>query len=712
MKRNAIVGLLIPLAALMVTCIAYASDIRGTKHDLSYNTGPGPYKASSSDPTMGGTSEVCVFCHTPHGGNTDAPLWNRTSNASGYTVYSSDILSALGITAENPGTGAVHVKTRICLSCHDGTIALGSLANLPSGVFKSGYTEMQMSGQNKIEQTSPGYIGMDLRDDHPVAVQHDKGKDPELVLNPTGKIRLYQQSGSFIIATKNAGDYVECTSCHDAHDNANKKFLIEPNMGSAICKDCHLKAGYINTSSSAHNSSSAPYNPAGGTGLFGTTVGSVQCMDCHFPHKAGGSGTPLSLTPQPDYGKYLLAYQKDATCFNNTNRWNDAGATPCHGTLGSKNIETQMSKGYSHKYDASGYGFRHGAVEGRDAAAPGQAKYNWVNDGGTSLNWHVECSDCHNSHTASNTVHISPTLAPALTSNSPLYGTAGVNVTTWPDWATPQSTTGYVYLEGAGVLNNSVTGATYEYQICFKCHSDFAWGSSPPSISNLNGITKITNQAVEFNPNNVSTNNKSSHPVTVANPNNNGTYVGPWTSGSQMMYCSDCHTTSDGAAAPQGPHGSGNAAILYKTYTNSNQYGAFNGGSVGQQNSNDLCFDCHDANQYLLAIPTSGITGGTGFTAPGNLNLHTQHQWREAAAGNTSIAITNLRSYKCVNCHTRVPHGSKHKALIVFYGDGEAYEAPGLNTGLIGSGSSLNTPGNYVKGNCLSTTPSTVGCHN
>jgi hypothetical protein len=103
-------------------------NIRETKHNLAANT----------DIVASGTTEVCVFCHTPHGGRTDvagggAPLWNRALPPStGFTNYDSpNFDSDLG--AETAGPKGVSLA---CLSCHDGTIALDALINAPgSGGF-------------------------------------------------------------------------------------------------------------------------------------------------------------------------------------------------------------------------------------------------------------------------------------------------------------------------------------------------------------------------------------------------------------------------------------------------------------------------------------------------------------------------------------------------------------------------------------------------
>jgi len=34
---------------------------------------------------------------------------------------------------------------------------------------------------------------------------------------------------------------VECSSCHDPHDNTYGSFLVEDNSGSALCLRCHVK---------------------------------------------------------------------------------------------------------------------------------------------------------------------------------------------------------------------------------------------------------------------------------------------------------------------------------------------------------------------------------------------------------------------------------------------------------------------------------------
>ena len=76
--------------------------ISGTAHDLSSAN-----NASSS------ITEICVFCHTPHGADTtvtDAPLWNRgTVNASAayvgldiQAVYNTTTISQTNVRTADP----------------------------------------------------------------------------------------------------------------------------------------------------------------------------------------------------------------------------------------------------------------------------------------------------------------------------------------------------------------------------------------------------------------------------------------------------------------------------------------------------------------------------------------------------------------------------------------------------------------------------------
>jgi predicted CXXCH cytochrome family protein len=678
---------------------AAPKSIELSKHNLSSSS-----TNTIRSATTNGTTEICVFCHTPHTATPDAPLWNRTNVSGPYTTYASDVMTALSYSLEDPSSTsaagkAEHVKTRICMSCHDGTIAMGNVVNLPSG-FPVSEISMVGAAGGLMPSTEAGYIGTDLRDDHPVAVKHLPSQDQELKAISGSNARVYSLSGGKVVSSQVDGGYVECTSCHDPHDDQYGNFLIDENVSSKMCRSCHSKVGIdqsagSGTDESVHTNINAGSNayapPTGGTpGTLGATVQEVKCMACHFPHKSGvESATPAS--PSPGTGKYLLAYNGEQTCFNATNRWGQSSASVCH-TTASKNIQSLVQLTNAHRVgNYTAPGTPHNATEGRTRSGTG-----WLGVAGNS--WHVECDDCHNSHTTGRRLHTVGTNT--VTSTSAIYGTGGAEPGGTGAW-TVLADSAYTYIEPGGAVGIA-SGVTKEYQICLKCHSSFAWGTSgPASVPTSN----LTDQAKEFNPLNA-----SYHPVMNAAANTWGTYLAPWTAGSQLMYCSDCHGNSSISPAPQGPHGSANAKILVLPYSGST-YGAAGGGAAGAQPAGELCFKCHDPNVYNN--PTLNTTTATGFAVSGSgFNLHNQHRYRED--GNTTTP--NPIAYRCVNCHVRVAHGWQRKGLVVISGDGVgepwpgAYEAGGQNTAPISTGSSLPASGSYgaAKGaNCVTMS----GCH-
>ncbi|MHC1706613.1 MAG: cytochrome c3 family protein [Bacteroidales bacterium] len=190
---------------------AFGQSIIGSKHDFS----------TSQWNTSG---EICKVCHTPHGGAAvaNAPLWSHPLSTATYTVYSSPTLNA-GTPA---GTlGQPSASTKLCLSCHDNTVAVG------------GTTFIQDIG------TPQGYanVGIDLSNDHPVSFTYDAALvalDPGLkpITSPSG-------IGSGTIESNMLfGGKMECASCHDVHNGYGyPHLLVKNNNASALCLTCHNK---------------------------------------------------------------------------------------------------------------------------------------------------------------------------------------------------------------------------------------------------------------------------------------------------------------------------------------------------------------------------------------------------------------------------------------------------------------------------------------
>lgn len=203
-----------------------------TKHNLS-TSHPG------SATIYGDKTEICIFCHTPHDAfkNANIPLWNkRLSEVASYGIYTSLTMNATDVTNVGVGTVVANATvTNLCLSCHDGTVAINSFYN-PSNLE----TVPTMTGTTGgLLPAGNSNLGTDLTNDHPVNFTYDATlvsadqasnggiqglKDPTTL---TG-VRLYSNK-------------VQCASCHDPHTSEQGAFLRVTMAGSALCFSCHSK---------------------------------------------------------------------------------------------------------------------------------------------------------------------------------------------------------------------------------------------------------------------------------------------------------------------------------------------------------------------------------------------------------------------------------------------------------------------------------------
>ena len=268
--------------------------VGNTRHNLSQRqvSGGGP-AGTTMDSFRNDYTEVCVYCHTPHGANrtTAAPLWNRTMKATTYSTY--DLLNTASLTqaVSQPG-----VNSLTCLSCHDGQTAVDSIINMPGS---GRYLESQETSENtaflnswnntrgpdatvhaRLSATeclachSAGagivgagatdftafVIGTDLRNDHPVGIRFPTAAGPGTDFkDPPRKeprIAYFDNNGNnradaneIRLYNTGEGYEVECASCHDPHGVPsagpgsvfNPTFLRLNNTGSAVCLTCHSK---------------------------------------------------------------------------------------------------------------------------------------------------------------------------------------------------------------------------------------------------------------------------------------------------------------------------------------------------------------------------------------------------------------------------------------------------------------------------------------
>jgi predicted CXXCH cytochrome family protein len=340
------------LFALLLLIIPHSVDakVRGTKHDLS-----GRGKGGGD-----GMDQICFFCHTPHTLQPVAPAWNRAKPTIIYTPYWSPTLEAR--VGQPTGT------SKICLGCHDGTIAR---ASVPSPSKSDGRRIGPFGLSQRANLTS------DLSDDHPISFVYDSGlavEDRELEDPATlPKEILLDANGE-----------MQCTSCHDPHSSTYPKFLAMNNAYSELCIACHDKTGWAR---SAHAISTSRWNGSGADPWpysDETTVAANGCSSCHTTHAAG-------------IAESLLVFEREEeNCFS------------CHdGSTAETDIEAEFRKSFRHPVGQS-LGI-HVATE--DPLA---------------MPRHVECHDCHNPHAAFRGKATAPNIPGSLT------GVSGVSATGVP----------------------------------------------------------------------------------------------------------------------------------------------------------------------------------------------------------------------------------------------------------------------------------------
>jgi predicted CXXCH cytochrome family protein len=322
-NRGTGAGLLTVVLALLLSCSVQAKSLVDSRHNLSA-TGPGIKAAKET--------HICIFCHTPHMARPVAPQWNRPSSGAIYTPYSSSTAKA---TIGQP-TGS----SKLCLSCHDGTVALGMIISKAPVEFAGGIRGMPR-GRSNLET--------DLSNDHPISFVYDSG------LAAMNK-ELKDPAGLDPAVCLDADGMLQCTTCHDPHNDEFGQFLVKNNAASGLCLECHDKDYWLG---SIHQSSPALWN---GTGRdpwpysSETTVEANACANCHTPHDAGSD-------------ERLLHYrEEEENCY------------ACHnGNVADSNIEAEFRKLSVHPVSAT----------------------TGVHDPMEDLinaSRHVECVDCHNPH--------------------------------------------------------------------------------------------------------------------------------------------------------------------------------------------------------------------------------------------------------------------------------------------------------------------------
>lgn len=672
-----IASLLIGVAlALSITAVSRAervSDIRGTKHNLSV-TGPGPVQAVSE-------TKVCVFCHTPHGAENvpAAPLWNRQMSGATYTPYTSNSIDAADIAAEPGGS------SKLCLSCHDGTLAIGAV-NVANGQVNP---SISMSGTDPGGTMPAGEgqltgftrnLGVNLTNDHPISFTYDSVlalgdgelRDPALETHIAERIPGTKPSVPLELGK------VECVSCHDPHirdtdPTLNIKFLrlnrfqSSPPSGAGfnetadiICIACHDKLGQA-WAISAHADPTVadePYRLEASTLREfpdGVRVWEASCLNCHDTHTVQGArrllreGTDaLGSLTQPRSGGDAAT---ESTCY------------VCH-TSGAESILTATLEVPDIKTDFLAQfhmpiasADQQASLEVHDPTNSDLVEPTALLGKGNLLNRHVECTDCHNPHRVvkNSLFNVSGTDTSGTHDHSAphsnvasgvLRGAWGVEPT-YGSASFQNLPSGYIVKQGDGGIGagTSTTSAyvAREYQVCLKCHSDFGYndnniqpiGNRPDLESSQggtgtgqNGLTQYTNQAREFQA-------PLSH-------QGEGTASG---GGAGSGFETNNHRSWHPVMEP-----TGRDAATRDMSSNTNLFLApWHGTSIGSQTM--YCTDCHGSQTNVgTAVPIGGENGNPWGPHGSSNAFILKGSWDETTGSNNSGL--------CFRCHNHTNYAT------------------------------------------------------
>ncbi|MCC6544404.1 MAG: hypothetical protein IT392_07880 [Nitrospirae bacterium] len=606
-------------------------DIRNTKHNLSSVPPSGIERNVYTEQT----TEVCIFCHTPHGSDAEAtttlsaPLWNRNLSAARYILYDqiwSTSFEAYEVSPPKPNAPTGY--SRLCLSCHDGTIAMGTVVNPPgSGIFFPSFDMIYPTGQasaggagtmpvgSGVSTGDTRVIGTNLQNDHPVSFVYDTVlalRDEELVdpgaplvppakvgdTTPISPMRRYpgNLSGRY--------DSVQCTSCHNPHAATFPKFLRanffnepeSPDRGKIICVYCHDKPGWSGSSHDvatfvppANPTQSNPYNFDGAPDH---TVGKYACRACHDPHTA--QGAKRLLREGVDFNNNLAI---ENTCYLCHRPATEMGITPVPGVT-PPDIRSEFYKDVNLGRGGTGSAMNITMDPGHEpvfVARPQEGVELWSSSPpvfneytpGTTIQdtTHIECVDCHNPHQVAKT--------------NRLKGMKGIDIN------------GSVV--GAKIAGNS--REPYVYEVCLRCHGnsytnlflgsrypeDTNYRSDPrdagPTNANLS-LRGYSNKRKEFDPNSADIGldhtqqfyNPAFHPV--AAPGRNGT----------RQLCKQlaiAFDISESSVNPAGTNGSCDA----------DPAGAL-------RNITIQCTDCHNNNVSGIGDvkgPVTGLPNGASY---------------------------------------------------------------------------------------------------
>ena len=740
----------IGIAALVVLSAAAPlsaqdrANVRESKHNLSV-TGPGTVTSDES--------QVCVFCHTPHGATNapGAPLWNRQLSTETYTTYTSSSLDAETIAGQLQQPGG---SSRLCLSCHDGSLAIGTVnvsggqQNVTFNMTGTGAGGEMPAGAGLLT----GYtrnLGTDLTNDHPISLTFDTTLatvDGEL-RNPATSPEIGLRSPGVrpefpLEATGPSNEaQMQCASCHDPHlpdtGGQPRKFLrgnrlqqVDPAGtfdidNDIVCLGCHEKEGWVGSAHASSVVADEVYTAGAATQRefpANTQVWQAACLNCHDTHTVFGArrllrdGTDSAAVPKSGGNSAI-----EETCYQ------------CHSATPAVTNTNGEVKNIASDFALA----NHMPINNTDQQAPTEAHDIVDSDFIESReklgltqpqNRHAECTDCHNPHRVMRNSLFNGTGDPTASAHA--HGSGHTNLASGAlagAWGVEPVYGNTEFLElpaayevkrGTGP-GTDVTAphVTREYQVCLKCHSDYGYddntvypigtrpdlgtsgGGTPPGTNNM---LQYTNQAMEFqaplgDQGEPGGNHRSWHPVIEATGRDAVTRN---MSATTDMFLSPWDGANIGSQTMycSDCHGSNTAdgTVVPSGGAPWGPHGSNNvfilkgtWSSADSDNASTICFRCHSRANYATDVNDGD---GAQFASGfgGTRNVNLHHEHAKRVGGGTNL--------KCNWCHVAVPHGWKNKAFLVNLNDvgPEAGLAPGTEVPIGGDNDTYNQGPYYM----------------
>lgn len=211
------------------------SGTNSNPHNLSNRSSNTIRAANSGDPYE---TQICVFCHTPHNATAESTLWGRldpsrmgsfptfdegrvVDSSGNLGINDTDIIATTKYDATQAYGEYPNGATKLCLSCHDGVTAIGSLASGRNIAMTQDYI-------TDVTKYFDPPTNSALRFDrtHPVSFVYTQAvvdylNAPAVPGPGAGKTDIYSLPSSTSRIKLDSQDRLQCTACHDPHLDTN-----------------------------------------------------------------------------------------------------------------------------------------------------------------------------------------------------------------------------------------------------------------------------------------------------------------------------------------------------------------------------------------------------------------------------------------------------------------------------------------------------------